>query len=817
MGRSSSHSKDRNKRSVSRSHQRPKEEDRDTKLSRQKSRSKSRVKKEDRDSSAQQKRSTRRSRSRSASQSRKRETRTKDERSRSRKNDDRSQQRDNRSNDRHRSRSNKKDSERSQRRDRSKGSRREEKDDRNPRSRSRTRSREQSRGRSRQSKRSVFTVGSQNSIPEKWEEDTCTVSAGQMAFLQKKTTRAKRRIGRVTGCTILFDDEDEDGKDRDRDRDDRGDRKIRICGPHATGRQRASKYLKLLGQHRSTDYVQIDDDDDNGDVTLMKIPLNALSFVTGRDGETLRLMEDEWNVLIMFTDRGECGKRSSGVEELAIFGARRGRHSVELRALSSMETKVPGHFRDNREKILNRIETDKGDQKKMEADDESDGDYGIMTMDFKGEELAYALGKRGATRRKIEVSSGCITQYIGSNAIFVGKKAERERARKYIGWLFAQLDGPVYVKDWKERDDCCIVKVPGNCAGYVTGSKRSALSTMEEESGVLMFFMGDRTEKEEEELIIFGPHKNRLGASIKVKSTVEPKAKTYYTRGLKDITNKCSGIAIDIMYLKDEEISYALGARGITRKKLEKASDCVIQYVGNYAHFAGDKKERARGREYLNFLLAQRHGHVRVKNFKKRSDCLSMDIDRSVTFSLTSDRGMELRRVEDQTGTFCVVAEDEENTETDIDRLLILGYQEGCDIERYGRLGASSLIKDLIRDIKRRTNRRYSPRGQRRSRSRGGYGGGYNNNYNNNNYRGGGGRRPSPQQRYNSPRRSYGRDRSYDNRGGYGGRDQGKGPRIPYDVGSRDLWKRKGQHRERSSPRRRSPSDRRRRSRSSSR
>merc|ERR1712173_54584 len=97
----------------------------------------------------------------------------------------------------------------------------------------------------------------------------------------------------------------------------------------------------------------------------------------------------------------------------------------------------------------------------------------------------------------------------------------------------------------------------------------------EEESGVLMFFMGDRTEKEEEELIIFGPKKNRLGASIKVKSTVEPKAKTYYTKGLKDITNRTSGIAIDIMYLKDEEISYALGARGITRKKLEKASDCV--------------------------------------------------------------------------------------------------------------------------------------------------------------------------------------------------------------------------------------------------
>ena len=40
----------------------------------------------------------------------------------------------------------------------------------------------------------------------------------------------------------------------------------------------------------------------------------------------------------------------------------------------------------------------------------------------------------------------------------------------------------MYVDGWEERDDCCVVQVPSDCIGYITGSRRATLGRMEEES-----------------------------------------------------------------------------------------------------------------------------------------------------------------------------------------------------------------------------------------------------------------------------------------------------------------------------------------------
>eukprot|EP00971_Amphidinium_carterae_P030284 595775-Amphidinium_carterae.1 len=63
-------------------------------------------------------------------------------------------------------------------------------------------------------------------------------------------------------------------------------------------------------------------------------------------------------------------------------------------------------------------------------------------------------------------------------------------------WLFAQLEGPVYVEGWEDRDDVTVVEVPSDCIGYVTGSRRAALGAMEEEWGTLMFFMAKEGDKD---------------------------------------------------------------------------------------------------------------------------------------------------------------------------------------------------------------------------------------------------------------------------------------------------------------------------------
>merc|ERR1711972_1005263 len=109
------------------------------------------------------------------------------------------------------------------------------------------------------------------------------------------------------------------------------------------------------------------------------------------------------------------------------------------------------------------------------------GTWGTDTMTFQDDELSYALGKQGATRKKLERASGAVVQYLGHNALFSGTKLERKRAKEYMKWLFMQLEGPVYVDGWEDRDDCCVVDVPAECVGYITGARRATLSKMEED------------------------------------------------------------------------------------------------------------------------------------------------------------------------------------------------------------------------------------------------------------------------------------------------------------------------------------------------
>lgn len=103
---------------------------------------------------------------------------------------------------------------------------------------------------------------------------------------------------------------------------------------------------------------------------------------------------------------------------------------AELKVLSAIETKVPGNFKRNEEEVLDR---------------DRDGDWGTSCLTFEDEELSYALGKQGATRKKLEQASECIVQYVGNVALLSGYRKERHKAKEYLSWLFAQLEGPVWV------------------------------------------------------------------------------------------------------------------------------------------------------------------------------------------------------------------------------------------------------------------------------------------------------------------------------------------------------------------------------------
>jgi len=266
-------------------------------------------------------------------------------------------------------------------------------------------------------------------------------------------------------------------------------------------------------------------------------------------------------------------------------------------------------------------------------------------------------------------------------------------------WLFEQLEGPVYVDNWEDREDCTCVEVPSDCIGYITGARRAALGSMEEEWGVLMFFMnrkGDRGGRggESEKLIICGPRRARRGAELKVMSGVETKSPGTFTRGVREKQSGERGFDTDRIVFKDDELSYALGKQGTTRKKLEGAAGAILQYVGHVAFIAGTLKERRRCREFVQWLLAQRRGSVTITNVAERDDATEMHIPENCKGWVTGNRGSELRRMEEETQTYMFMALDERGEE----RLIIFCHDAGSKVSPHGRMAAERLVNEMIQE-----------------------------------------------------------------------------------------------------------------------
>eukprot|EP00439_Symbiodinium_sp_Y106_P081598 s57_g20.t1 len=326
-----------------------------------------------------------------------------------------------------------------------------------PRSDSRGRSRSQKKDRSRSRSRS----GGRQKRPEDYGVDTLKITDDDAAFILGKGGKTKEKIAKVAEAEIeLFE--------RDLILEIRGSK---------LQRKRAKKYCEGVMAQR-TGPVSVTDDYDDNDLTLLQVPQEAVGFVTGRAGNFLRSIEDQWTTLMFFCEVDKGRGRDKAFEKLAIFGSIRARRGAELLVLSAVETKVPGYFGQIKDEVLDR------DRHRDETQT-----WSTDTMQFQDDELSYALGKQGGTRKKLERSSGAVVQYVGQTALFSGTKNERRRAKEYMKWLFQQLEGPVWVEGWEERDDITVLDIPSDCIGYVTGSRRAALGGMEEEWGTLMFFM----------------------------------------------------------------------------------------------------------------------------------------------------------------------------------------------------------------------------------------------------------------------------------------------------------------------------------------
>jgi len=538
------------------------------------------------------------------------------------------------------------------------------------RSRSRSQDHRDDKKESRSPSRSDGEGHTRNRKPDDYGVDTMKITDDDAAFILGKGGKTKEKISRVSEAEIeLFE--------RDLILEIRGSK---------LQRRRAKKYAEGVMAQR-TGPVNVTEDYDDDDLTMLQVPQEAVGFVTGRAGNFLRTIEEEWKTLMFFCEVG-AGRRDKDYEKLAIFGSVRGRRGAELKVLSAVETKVPGYYARIRDEVVNR---DKG------AD--STGTWGTDTMTFQDDELSYALGKQGGTRKKLERSSGAIVQYVGHVALFSGTRTERRHAREYMKWLFEQLEGPVYVDGWEERDDCTVVDVPGDCVGYITGNRRATLGNMEEQWGVLMFFMSKGMDKGRgrggsEMLIIFGSQRARRGSELMVMSGVENKAPGTFTRGVREKFSDKKGFDTDRMVFKDDELSYALGKEGTTRKKLELAAGAILQYVGHVCFIAGTLKERRRCKEFITWLLQQRRGSVTIADVSRRDDATEMHIPENCKGWVTGNRGSELRRMEQETNVYMFMALDARGEE----RLIIFSHDPGSKTSPTGRMAAERLVNEMIQE-----------------------------------------------------------------------------------------------------------------------
>merc|ERR1719188_1581063 len=169
--------------------------------------------------------------------------------------------------------------------------------------RSRSRSpRYHSRSRSRS--RSFSGEAGHKKKPSDYGVESMKITDDDAAFILGKGGKTKMKVARVADCEIeLFE--------RDLILEFRGSK---------MQRRRAKKYAEGVMAQR-TGPVKINEDFDDGDLTMLSVPQEAVGFVTGRAGNFLRTIEEEWGVLMFFCEVGSKGSgRGKDFEKLAIFG-----------------------------------------------------------------------------------------------------------------------------------------------------------------------------------------------------------------------------------------------------------------------------------------------------------------------------------------------------------------------------------------------------------------------------------------------------------------------------------------------------------------
>jgi len=465
-------------------------------------------------------------------------------------------------------------------------------------------------------------------------------------------------------------------------------------------RTRAREYLQWLLHQRVGELARVDSRG-RDDVTVVLVPRSCIGFVTGARGVSLRAIEEETSTFCFIEGTADDGEEQ---KPLMIFGRLEDRRWAESMVYEKISQKSDEFVNDPPQGAGSR--KGKGKDRGTKGHDPSKGkgaghgSKGNMLRDYGGDDgerpvgkdisadvlsiidtdAAFLMGPNGKTKKKIAAVSGAHLILVTNRLEIVGTKEERERAKKYVKLVMAQRVGPVRLDDVEQHDDLSVIEVPAEAVSFVTGKQGSFLRLVEEEFGTLLFFIDfDKSNRRDqlEKLAVFGPERERRGAELKVMAAIEMKQPGHFTG--RDMNLPMSDpqdcFATDRMQIEEEDYSYALGKGGATRKKIARASGCIIEYIGRLAYLSGQKKERTRAREYLTWLFRQRVGPVEV-DYARRDDVTVLPVPKDCVGFVTGHKGTSLRAVEDATGTFCFIEGGRDDPHRDPKPLLIFGALE---------------------------------------------------------------------------------------------------------------------------------------------
>lgn len=532
---------------------------------------------------------------------------------------------------------------------------------------------------------------------EEFDTDTTLIPNDDYSYALGKNGNTRKKLARASSCIVEYIG-----------------RMAYLSGTKKE-REHAKEYLAWLLHQRVGEYTHVNHKG-RDDVTMIMVQRNCIAYVTGTRGMALRQIEEETSTFCFIeTADDDC---DDGQKQLLIFGYSEDRRFAESLVWERISTCPPGELQDGGKDGRKGKGRGKGDSSKGKA--QKSGHSNVyashfmpdperpvgkdVTTDFQtisDEDAAFIMGQGGKTKRKIGTVSGAYLELKAGRLEITGKEEDRKRALQYVKIVMKQRLGPVKLEDIEPGTDMSVIEVPCEAVSFVTGKGGAFLRMVEDEFGTLLFFLDYNKSrsytpsetgqaKRIERLAICGPERMRRGAELKVMAAIEMKQANYFTSrdANMPLQDPLDGFRTDRLLIAEEDYSYALGKGGSTRKKLAKASNCIIEYIGRHAYLSGTKPERLRAREYLQWLARQRVGPVEV-NYANRTDVTNLPVPKDCVGFVTGHKGTSLRAVEDQTGTFCFIEGGRDDPYRDPKPLLIFGLPEN-------RKSAEGLLRQRI-------------------------------------------------------------------------------------------------------------------------